>query len=121
MDTIFLDIDGCLIRQDQCVYKQILDNTFPDQALPGVVEKMQEWEQAGYKIILTTGRREYLREFTVKQLTKMGIWYDQLIMDVGSQRRFLINDIKPYSPENTAVAINLERNQGIGDLNLDDL
>lgn len=117
--TIFLDIDGTLIPHDRPLSEQHRRKEYPKKPLPGVLEKLIEWEGKGYRIILTTGRRECWRKFTEKQLFRMGFWYDQLIMGLGSGPRYLINDLKPWKPdEPMAHAINLTRNQGIGDLEI---
>ena len=70
----------------------------------------------GYTIILTTGRKEGLRDVTKKQLLELGIIYDQLIMGIGGGIRVLINDKKINTESQTAIAINLERNEGIKNL-----
>ena len=64
-----------------------------------------------------TGRKESLRKQTERQLSEVGIFYDQLVMGVGGGQRYLINDIKPDG-ENTAFSFNLIRNKGISDLEL---
>jgi histidinol phosphatase-like enzyme len=116
--TILLDIDGTLIPHNRPLSEQHYHKDFPNEPLKGVLKKLMEWERKGYRIVLTTGRRECWRKFTVKQLEDMGIWYDQLVMGLGSGPRILINDLKPGSEEATATAINLPRNQGIGDLEI---
>jgi len=83
------------------------------KVLEGTISKLQEWDRKGYNIILTTGRRESMREQTVIQLSAAGIIYDQLIMGIGGGKRCLINDLKEGSDEPTAIAINVQRNQGI--------
>jgi len=108
--TIFCDIDGTLIRHDspeiafRSDYKMV--------PLTGTLQKLLEWDRLGYNIILTTGRRESMREITEKQLAEVGIFYDQLIMGIGGGERYLINDTKPDGTV-TATAINLSRNAGI--------
>ena len=52
-----------------------------------------------------------------KQLSEVGIFYDQLIMGVGGGKRYLINDLKPEG-DKTAFSYNLIRNTGINNLNL---
>ena len=42
-----------------------------------------------------------------------GIFYDKLIMGVGGGDRVLINDRKPASSRDTAYSINLNRNEGV--------
>ena len=67
--------------------------------------------------MLMSCRKESSRKFTEKQLENMGIFYDQLILGVGGGIRHLVNDQKPDGTL-TAFAHNLERNKGIGELNL---
>ncbi len=93
------------------------------QALKGVREKLNEWDSKGYTIILLTGRKASMRRQTIDQLESLGIFYDELVMGAGSGQRILINDLKPREndPCNpTALAINVKRNEGIADINLDD-
>jgi len=108
--TVFLDIDGCIFEhqgQTTCITGN------PPKLLPGVKEKFDEWDVKGYNIIITTGRRESFREVTEKQLKAAGLFYDQLVMGIGGGARVLINDLKPYTDEPTAIAVTLERNAGL--------
>lgn len=113
--TIFCDIDGTLIQHDspdisfRSDYKMIV--------ISGTLEKLLEWDRKGYNIILTTGRKESLRTITEKQLAEAGIFYDQLIMGIGGGERCLINDRKPDG-QTTATAININRNEGISEINI---
>ena len=112
--TIFCDIDGTLVVHEP---PNITSN--PDhkmKILSGTINKLLEWDKLGYRIVLTTGRKESMREQTVKQLQEAGIIYDLLIMGIGGGERILINDRKLNSDKDYAKAINLERNKGIGDL-----
>ena len=108
--TIFCDIDGTLIKHHGSLSKQVINEP---ELLAGVIEKLDEWDRKCYNIILTTGRRESLRDITHEQLSSVGIVYDQLIMGLCGGTRVLINDFKPDSDEPTAVAINLKRNEGV--------
>jgi|TARA_B100000029_G_scaffold514729_1_gene618754 hydroxymethylpyrimidine pyrophosphatase-like HAD family hydrolase len=117
--TIFCDIDGTLTEHpasSQDISKYNLEQEM--RVLPGTREKLWEWDKKGYFIILTTGRKEGMRKSTVEQLRKAGIIYDQLIMGFGGGDRILINDRKPDSGRDTASAINLDRDTGIGNLDL---
>lgn len=116
--TIFLDIDGTLIEHCGEITKQI--KGIPN-LLEGTLEKLTEWDRKGYNIILTTGRRESTRKETEKQLSELGIFYDQLIMGIGGGPRILVNDKKLNSEKNTAFAINLKRNIGIKTISLEEL
>ena len=113
--TIFCDIDGTLVEHNSA---EISCN--PDlelKVLPNVIEKLKEWEFKGYRIILTTGRKESFRKATVKQLRRAGIFYDQLIMGIGGGYRVLINDKKPNGSV-TSFSFCPDRNYGIGDIDI---
>ena len=114
--TIFCDIDGTLVKHNPPTESCKLDYSM--ELLPGTLDTMLEWDRKGYNIILTTGRRESMREITQKQLSEVGIIYDQLIMGIKGGKRYLINDRKPNSKENYAVAVNIDRNHGIQNLEI---
>lgn len=114
--TIFCDIDGTLV-----IHEPPNVNSYHNHSmtlLPGTIEKLIEWDRLGYRIILTTGRKESMRKQTEEQLSKCGIFYDQLIMGIGGGKRYIINDRKPSGEKDYAYAINLKRNQGIKDVEL---
>lgn len=113
--TIFLDIDGTLVKHSGIISDQFLKTP---EIIKGTLEKLSEWDRKGYNIILTTGRREGVRDITVKQLSELGIFYDQLIMGIGGGERVVINDKKPNSQNNTATSINLIRNEGIKNIEI---
>lgn len=114
--TIICDIDGTLIKHFPPTETASLNHT--PELLDGTLEKILEWDKKGYNIILISGRRECSRHVTIRQLNELGIIYDQLILGIGGGKRILINDRKPYGSENYALAINLERNKGISEINL---
>jgi len=113
--TIFCDIDGTLIEHS--VPWECSTPEYEMKLLPGTINKLAEWDRKGYNIILTTGRRESLRKITEEQLSKLGIFYDYLLMGIGGGERILINDMKPNGMI-TATAINIDRNQGINHLKI---
>lgn len=110
MKTIFIDIDGTVLRHNGDLSKQMLT---PAIVLPEVMERFNEWNRKGYYIVLTTGRKECMREMTVKALLDNGIFYDQLVMGLPRGERILINDTKP-DMDQTARAFVVVRNEGIG-------
>jgi hypothetical protein len=107
--TIFCDIDGTLVKhqtpEDNAKGKAL-------ELLPGTIEKLIEWDRKGYNIVLTTGRKESLRKATERQLSDVGIFYDQLVMGIGGGSRVLINDLKSDNSV-TAYSYNVKRNEGI--------
>ena len=107
--TIICDIDGVLLKH----LNQGLSFQTSAKPLHNTIEKINEWDAKGYNIILITGRRESHRQETEKQLKSYGMFYDQLIMGVGGGDRVVINDRKPDSNRDTAYAINLNRNEGV--------
>lgn len=118
--VIFCDIDGCIfkvVEKGNCT--KIISSGI--ELLPGVVEKFNEWDKTGYKIVLTTGRPNSTREVTEAQLRSHGLFWHALLMEMGSNKRILINDIHPDYNENTAIAVNLPRNEGLGKVNLEEL
>jgi uncharacterized HAD superfamily protein len=113
--TIIVDIDGTLLWHFGSIHEQM---TKEPCVLRGVQKKFDEWDRKGYRIILLTGRKESLRKLTEKQLRSCCIFYDQLVMGVGGGVRVLINDLKANDNEPTAVAICVERNKGIEEVNV---
>jgi mannose-6-phosphate isomerase-like protein (cupin superfamily) len=109
--TIFCDIDGTLFKHPGSIYK-ITTQTSPE-LLPNTIDSICQWDKLGYKVILTTGRREPLRKKTEAELNQLGIIYDQLVMGIGNGDRILINDKKQNGIKNTCYAVNVVRNKGI--------
>ena len=114
--TIFCDLDGTLVKHSNPT--DIQNPNLILEVLPGVHQKLIEWDTKGYHVVITTGRKESAREATVKQMQRAGINYDQLIMGFGGGDRILINDRKSNKKEDTAYAINLTRNTGVKNVEL---
>lgn len=109
--TIFCDLDGIIILHEATpdYKKQII--------LKGVHDKFKEFKNNNIKVIITTSRKK--RKNIVDMLAYHNIYYDQLITDISSGPRILINDIKPSFPFTLqSNAINLIRNEGISTLNI---
>ena len=114
--TIFCDLDGTLVKHSNPVDAQNPDLNL--EVLPGTHDKLSEWDSKGYYIIITTGRKRSAREATKKQLSSAGILYDELIMGFGGGFRYVINDTKPDSDDDTCFAINVKRNKGVNDVKI---
>ncbi len=107
--TIFSDIDGTLIEQ---VRFEDLDANVVN-VLPGVLEKFNEWYEAGHYIVLTTARPDYLRLVTTLQMENAGIRYHQLVMGIGREERILINNNSKGEPTKArAIAVAVGRDAG---------
>ena len=113
--TIFCDLDGTLWEQGDPT--EIAKPGYQPKIIHGTVDKVREWDSKGYKIILTTGRKESLRDVTVKQLSFAGIVYDQLVMGIGGGSRVLINDLRANGDQSGFV-YQPKRNEGLGGIDL---
>lgn len=115
--TIFLDIDGCILPHQGHPNNHTV-NPKDICLLNGVKEKFDEWVMKEYKIILVSGRKECTRKETEEQLRFFGLTWDQLILGVGGGIRVLINDRKPSTERDTAIAITIPRNQGLSGIDI---
>ena len=117
--TVFSDIDGTIWKHESDI-RHSMKGT--QRLLPGAFENFLKWHRQGFKIILTTGRPEFLREATERQLRELGIFYNQLVMDCGPGPRVLINDMEATSEDikfkAKAQAVNLIRDHGMEDLEI---
>lgn len=111
--TIFCDIDGTIIKHAHRFSHVGKD---PAKDLAGVIDKFNEWDSKGHKIILTTARKESARYITEKQLTELGFCWDVLLMGVTSGRRIVINDKLQEWDRDRAVAINVITDAGFEDI-----
>lgn len=109
--TIFCDIDGTLWNHVGGVHEQAICEAYT--LLPNTKEAIDKWDRLGYKVILTTGRKESLRKKTENELQRLGIVYDKLIMGIGGGVRIIINDRKQGGISNTCYSVNVIRNKGI--------
>ena len=114
MKTLFIDIDGTILKHQGSFSDISLKEA---TLLPHARERMNEWCSKEYKIILTTGRRESMRNTTELQLDKLGIPYDQLVMGLSKGNRIVINDRRPNGND-TAFAVNIDRDCGLGDVEI---
>jgi hypothetical protein len=104
--TLFIDIDGTLVSQDD---DKIISKN--DKILiKGTLNKLNEWKKEGHTIVLTTSSN------TIPD----NIPYDYYICNLPSGSRIVINDKKPYLPfYDIADGISIKRNDGISNINLD--
>lgn len=107
--TIFCDIDGTIIKH---VHRFSHIGKTEAQELQGVIDKFNEWDSKGHKIILTTARKESARYITEKHLSDLGFCWDYLLMGMTSGTRLLINDKLKITDPNRAIAINVITDSG---------
>lgn len=114
--TIFCDIDGTIFK-----YRKFETyETSEPEVLPQVKEKIKEWKEEGHMVVLTTARPFYLFDHTEKELSKNGIEYDRLIMEIERGPRVLINDMDPNKPGQRAMGVNLNRDKGFEEIDWTD-
>ena len=116
--TIFCDVDGTIIQHCH-VFSDL--NKYDPKILSGVNKKFNEWDSKGYKIILTTARKESARKMTEDHLRSLGLCWDYLIMGVTSGVRVLINDKLKDSDMDRSVSINLITDSGFDSFNWEDI
>lgn len=105
--TFFIDIDGTLIQHRDNIHEIL---TTYGSLVNGVIKQLMEIRKMGHYIVLTTARPEGSRYYTEKELARLGIFYDQLIMGLPIGPRILINDSR--SDKQTAIGITIERDGG---------
>ena len=107
--TYFVDIDGTILKYRKF---ETYENT-KAEPIPSTVDYLKSAKEEGHMIVLTTARPEWLYNHTVKELVSNDVPFDKLIMGIERGPRYLINDMDPKKPGRRAIAINLNRNDGI--------
>jgi hypothetical protein len=106
--TIFLDIDGCMVKSSSDYMKPKLGTTKGIKDNIKVINEM--YDSGKVEIILTTARPNHARELTEKQLTREGLKYHRLITGLQHNKRVVINDFAKTNTYRSCDAINLPRN-----------
>jgi NDP-sugar pyrophosphorylase family protein len=107
--TFFIDIDGTTIKHS---YHSWDKNPHHMELLPGVLEKINGWKQQGHHIVFTTARRGKNHPNLKQELMQLGLPVDQLLTDVESGQRVLINDKLRDKDIDRALAINVVTDSG---------
>lgn len=102
--TWIIDIDGTIFKHCGHLLGE-------DELLPGVKEFWSTIPEKDY-ILLMTARKEEYRKQTLAALRLHDLRYDYIIFGVHSGERILINDKKPWNDMNTALAWNVNRDEG---------
>ena len=115
---VFLDLDGTLFYHHGSI-ASIKNNDAV--LLDGTKEKLDEWHNLGYYIVLVTARPKDMLDMTVEDLENFELPYNRLIMGLPNYCRVLINDEKPYMMQDdinpdTARGIMVKRDKGIKDI-----
>jgi hypothetical protein len=107
--TFFVDIDGTIVK-----YRKFSElATAVLEPIQDVVDYLNNQYDNGAVIIVTTARPNSYEDYTKKELEKIGLKYQQLVMDCGRGTRVIFNDRDPENPElDRAVGINFLRDGG---------
>jgi mannose-6-phosphate isomerase-like protein (cupin superfamily) len=109
--TIFCEIDG-VILSDRTGDVPI--------CLASVSEQFSKWKELQYKVVLTTSRPESRREETEYVLREMRLEYYTMVMGLPEGGdRVLINAKMENGVENRAFALNLVKNGGMGEVEVE--
>ena len=107
--TFFVDIDGTIVK-----YRKFNNlSTSILEPIQDVVDYINDQYDKGSVIIITTARPKSYELYTIDELRKIGLKYNQLVMDCGRGTRVIFNDKDPENPNlDRAVAINFTRDGG---------
>jgi hypothetical protein len=107
--TWLIDVDGTLVAHNGHLQGN-------ERLLPGVASFWQLIPEDDV-IVLLSARAEAFRCRTLDFLQQQGLRFDHALFGLPAGERILINDSKP-SGLKTALAVNLERDQGLGGCNV---
>ena len=114
--SIFIDLDGTLIRHDGSRSLGSGEYGILKELTPSPIMQLNKLYLDGNKIVITTARHESNRNSLESSLSAIGIMYDQLIMGLSGGPRVLVNDSKPSLPGfMTAWSINTARDESAMD------
>lgn len=108
--TWIIDLDGTILKHNGHLVGR-------DQLLPGVT-KFWAGIPREDTIILLSARTDDQRLSTLTFLKNQGLRFNHAIFDIPKGERIVFNDIKP-SGLHTAYALNIDRDGGLVDLNID--
>lgn len=110
--TIFVDWDGTIVKHNYT------PETTPDEFLPGAVEMLKAWKEAGHMVVVTTARKRTLEVTELAGKLHEVLPHCLFIYGCTTGPRVLINDRSPEGMTK-AFAINVDRDKGIGDVVLE--
>lgn len=102
--TIFIDLDGTLVRHNYS------PDLIMEMILPGYQYLIENRDK--FYLVLTTARSEELASSAIAMLKGAGLIFDVILYDLPTGSRHLINDYKDeFKPK--AFVYNVLRNEGI--------
>lgn len=116
--TWFVDIDGTLFRHktDEELKNMVLCGSYAEEEpIQEGIDFLRSLPEKDV-IVITTARSSAFREHTINALARFGVPFDQIIFDIGSGPRVVVNDVKPAGVVGNefdlsmAYSINVKRN-----------
>jgi hypothetical protein len=105
---LFVDIDGTLVTNSSIHFPPYVGMGEP---LQENIDFLNDLRDSGkVVIILTTSRPDSMRTATIREMKRIGMRYDNLIMGLPHCQRIVINDFANSNPYPSCGAINLPRN-----------
>jgi len=113
--TFFIDIDGVLVENSAEFFSPYWGDTSGITENIEIINKL--FDSGKSQIILTTSRKQKYKEVTEQQLAKNGVKYHQIIFDLLSSKRIIINDYSNTNKFKSCDSINIKRNsKELGDI-----
>ena len=105
---LFVDIDGTLVINSSIHFPPYVGSGEPLEENIKFLNQLRDSDKV--VIILTTSRPESMRDATVREMKRIGMGYDNIIMGLPHCQRIVINDFANSNPYPSCTAINLPRN-----------
>ena len=108
--TVFLDIDGVLLKNGSRFFSPKWEETEP---LIKNIEFIKKLYATGkiYLIITTSRKEKEVRKETIEQLRRNGIKYDQILFNLPHAQRIIVNDFTKSNPYRSCDSINIARDE----------
>lgn len=106
--TLFVDLDGTLVENSAEYFEPKWGETDGIKENVECINKL--YDSGKVHIILITCRKEYAKDTTEKQLSRLGLRYHRILYDLMHAKRILINDYSTTNPYPSCASINLKRN-----------
>lgn len=105
--TLFLDIDGTLVKNSSAHFPPYIGNTAPLTENVNILKTL--YKTGKFQFILTTSRPEAFRNETIAQMKELELPFDHLLMGLLHAKRVIINDYSKSNPFKSCDSINLRR------------
>jgi hypothetical protein len=106
--TVFIDLDGVLVLNSAEFFEPMWGQT--DGLAENICVINRLFDSGKVQVIITTSRKESVREITLQQLKRVGVRYHQIIFGLNHGKRIVVNDYARSNPFKSCDAVNIARN-----------